>query len=198
VLCRAWLATRDSSFLEAASGCLGPFEVPVGLGGVLGTISGIGVPWYEEYPTDSLNHVLNGMIFALWGLRDLFEITGDRRAGRIFETGVESVIQALPLFDNGFWSWYWVCEGDPPYIASMMYHSLHVSQLLSLAAQTGREELRSYALRFQSYAHSLVCRSRAAATMVGAKFALASGGRRNFTARLEEHNARFREQVPGK
>jgi hypothetical protein len=52
VLCRAWVATHDRSFLEAASGCLGPFEVPVELGGVLGTINAIGVPWYEEYPTD--------------------------------------------------------------------------------------------------------------------------------------------------
>jgi len=196
VLCRAWLATGDRSFLDAARGCLGPFEVPVDQGGVLGTISAIGVPWYEEYPTDSLNHVLNGMIFALWGLRDLFEVTRDARAGRIFETGVESVVRALPLFDNGFWSWYWVAESDPPYITSMMYHSMHVCQLQSLAAQTDREELRSYALRFQSYANSLVCRSRAVATMVGAKFALASGGRRNFTARLEEHNARFSQ--PGR
>lgn len=197
VLCRAWLATGDRAFLEAATGCLGPFEVPVELGGVLGTISEIGVPWYEEYPTDSLNHVLNGMIFALWGLRDLFEVTRDERAGRIFQTGVESVIRALPLFDNGFWSWYWVCETDPPYITSMMYHSMHVCQLLSLADQTGREELRSYALKFQSYANSLICRSRAAAAMVTAKFALASGGRRNFTARLDQHNARFRQQGAG-
>jgi len=74
---------------------------------------------------------------------------------------------------------------------------MHVCQLLSLAAQTGREELRSYALRFQSYANSYMCRSRAGATMIGAKFALASGGRRNFTARLDEHNARFRQRGIG-
>jgi hypothetical protein len=102
----------------------------------------------------------------------------------------------LPLFDNGFWSWYWVCESDPSYIASMMYHSMHVGQLLSLAAQTGREELRNYGLKFQSYASSPICRSRAAAAMVSAKLALASGGRRNFTARLNQHNARFRLQGP--
>jgi D-glucuronyl C5-epimerase C-terminus len=191
VFCRAWLATGDASFLEAAVGCLGSFEVPVDRGGVLGNISCIGAPWYEEYPTGSLNHVLNGMIFALWGLRDLVEVAGEQRAKRMFETGVESVVRALPLFDNGFWSWYWVAESDPPYIASMMYHSLHVCQLLSLAAQTGREELRSYALRFQSYASSFVCRSRAIGTMVSAKLALARGGRQNFTARLNEHNARF-------
>ncbi len=197
VLCRAWLATGDHSFLKAAIGCLGSYETPVELGGVLGTISSIGVPWYEEYPTDSLNHVLNGMIFALWGLRDLCKVTGDERAGRLFETGVESVIRALPLFDNGFWSWYWVCENDPPYIASMMYHSMHVCQLLSLASQTGRQELRSYASKFQSYADSLICRSRAAAAMVSAKVALAGGGRRHFTARVEQHNARFRHQGTG-
>jgi len=76
------------------------------------------------------------------------------------------VAAALPSFDNGFWSWYWISENGPPYIASMGYHMLHVRLLSALGERTGNTELIQRAEHFESYARKLVNRSRAGFQMV--------------------------------
>jgi heparosan-N-sulfate-glucuronate 5-epimerase len=169
VLCRAWQATKQDRYLDAALECVPPFELPIEKEGVLGHVSRLNIPWYEEYPAQPGDHVLNGMIYALWGLRDLALVVDQPRARRLFETGVSSIVAALPLFDSGFWSWYWISEEGRPYIASMMYHNLHTCQLTALARQTGATELAAWAGRFRGYAGSAICRLRAAASMVGAR-----------------------------
>jgi hypothetical protein len=189
VLSRAWQATNKPEFLDAANDCLGVFEIPVADGGILGKISALNLPWFEEYPAQSPNHVLNGMIFALWGLRDLVTACNSSRSKELFEVGVESVCKSIQLFDNGFWSWYWISEAEKPYISSMMYHGLHICQLNALAAQTSREDLRLAATQFSSYSRSLNCRFLAGATMMLQKCRFALGARRAFLAKLAEHAA---------
>lgn len=169
VLCRAWRATCNSRYLEAALGCLEPFEIQVEAGGVLGNISMINVPWYEEYPTVPLKHVLNGMIYSLWGLLDLAVATKNKRARELFDTGVDSLIRALPYFENGYWSLYWIPEEGDKYVASIMYHNLHICQLTALHRQTEREEFRKFARLFTEYARRPLCRMRAAASISRSK-----------------------------
>jgi heparosan-N-sulfate-glucuronate 5-epimerase len=170
VLCRAWQATGNSRYLEAALGCLEPFEIPVEAGGVLGNISMINCPWYEEDPALPLRHILNGMIYSLWGLSDLAVAAKNKRAQELFDTGVESLIRALPYFENGYWSMYWVPEDDINYVASIMYHNLHICQLIELHRQTGRAEFRKFAMLFTGYARRPLCRMRAAASISCSKF----------------------------
>jgi hypothetical protein len=173
VLCRAWWATKASRYLDAAIACLAPFGVPVERGGVLGHVSACRYPWYEEHTAQPLRHILNGMIYALWGLRDLVVTADHCPARRLFEAGVESVAAVLPRFDTGFWSWYWIPEQGRCYIASMMYHNLHICQLTALARQTGIAELQTWADCFQTYARNARCRLRAAGSMLRAKWSRA-------------------------
>jgi heparosan-N-sulfate-glucuronate 5-epimerase len=170
VLCRAWQVTNERRYLEIALGCLKPFDRGIEDGGVLGNISVANIPWYEEYPTLPLNHVLNGMIYSLWGLSDLNATTGNSRAQELFDLGVDSIVRALPLFDNGYWSMYRFPEAGDPYVASMMYHNLHICQLTALYQQTKREELHQFATIFAEYARRPLCRMRAAASISQAKF----------------------------
>lgn len=169
VLCRAWHATGDEAFLQAAVACLGPFDLPVAEDGVLGFFGTSGIPWYEEDPDQPLKHILNGMIYALFGIWEVGVVAGHTRARELFEKGVNSVAAALPSYDNGFWSWYWLAESDPPYIASMLYHNLHVCQLTILAKLTGKDVFDTFAGRFQRYAKSPSSRMRAAMAMSLAK-----------------------------
>lgn len=185
VLVRAWQYTGDGEFLDAARGCVLPFRRPLDDQGVVATLAACEVPWYEEFACRPLRHILNGMIYALWGLRDLLlatggavpggvapgdmatgdAATGDAGAGELFERGVESVAKALPLFDAGYWSYNSVRDDGPPYVASMMYHNLHVVQLAVLARQTGREVFSEYSRRFARYGERITCRLRAAAAL---------------------------------
>jgi heparosan-N-sulfate-glucuronate 5-epimerase len=161
VLCRAWYATKEAIYLEMAYALVSLFDVPVEQGGVLGRITRRDVAWYEEYVQRPLGHVLNGMLVALFGLRDLALLTAHRRAKELFQEGVASVTAALPEFDSGFWSWYLISETGSPYIASMGYHMLHVRLLSALGEHTGQADLAKHAERFESYARTPVNRCRA-------------------------------------
>jgi heparosan-N-sulfate-glucuronate 5-epimerase len=86
-------------------------------------------PVLEEYPTEPASHVLNGWIFALWGLYDL-ACLGDTAAARSFDAGVNTLIERLPLYDvAGGWSRYDLFPHPLTHVASPFYHRLHVAQL---------------------------------------------------------------------
>lgn len=171
VLCRAWQSTRELKYLEAATGLAGPFEAPVNEDGVLGLITCRGVPWYEEYVEQPLNHVLNGMLLTLLGLRELAITASHKRAAELFGIGVESVRTVLGDFDNGFWSWYSISESGSPYIASMGCHVLHACLLTALAEMTGYAELAERAQRFENYFDIPLCRIHAASHILISKAA---------------------------
>jgi hypothetical protein len=140
--------------------------------------------------------VLNGMVFAIWGLRDVALLTGYRHLEELWRDGVESILIALPSFDSGFWSWYSIAETGKPYIASMMYHNLHIAQLTALWQQTGRPDFRQWAERWRSYSGRQICRARAAFDMARAKWHMARGGRRKFYQQLHTTAAPKRDIPP--
>jgi hypothetical protein len=161
VFVRAWSYTQKEVFLEAAQKSMMPLTRKICDKGVLGKISVNGVLWYEERCNPPSRHILNGMIYTLWGLRDVMAISTNPLAKELWEQGVESVAKSLELFDTGFWSRYWVPEDGLEYVASMMYHNLHVIQLEQLYAQTGNKIFNEYAGRFESYARSPINRIKA-------------------------------------
>lgn len=165
VLCRTSLYTNSTNYEETALKLLGPFERKIEDDGIIGEISSLNSNWYEEYVTPPLNHVLNGMIYSLWGLRDLYLLSDNKTAKERFYTGIEYVERALPLFDSGYWSYYWIPESGKNYTASMMYHNLHICQLIALYEQTGKDEFNNYANKFLRYAKSPSSRMKAAKDM---------------------------------
>jgi hypothetical protein len=136
---------------------------------VLGRIESIGVPWFEESVEKPLNHVLNGMLIALFGLRDLSLVTDSAPAKTSFNRGVKSVVAALPAFDSGYWSWYQIADSGQCYIASMGYHMLHVRLLTALGECSAEAQLTRYAQRFETYARRPLNRCRAVLQMLHSK-----------------------------
>ena len=161
VLVRAWQYSSEQQFLDAARGCALPFTRKLDDNGVVEPMYATGLPWYEELGNRPVRHILNGMVYALWGLRDLARTTDDTLAQELFEQGLNSLDGSLSYFDREYWSNYSVGEDGTPYIASMMYHNLHVVQLTRLAQETGRERLTEYARRFKADAGSTINRLRA-------------------------------------
>jgi heparosan-N-sulfate-glucuronate 5-epimerase len=162
VLIRAWQLTKDDKYLRTSNKAIAPFYYTKQEGGVVGRIPNGNILWYEEYPHDPF-HVLNGKIYSLWGLYDLAVATSNTDAKKLFDAGVESVIQAMPQFDTGYWSFYWVPDKpEDRYVASLAYHSCHIIQLRALGDQTGRKELYQWADKFWKYSLSPINRGRAA------------------------------------
>ena len=92
-----------------------------------------GRPFPEEYPTQPPSFVLNGGIFALWGLRDVAVALGDEQAARDFAAGAETLAQNLDRWDTGRWSRYDLFPHPVANPASSFYHDLHVKQLRAMA-----------------------------------------------------------------
>lgn len=170
VLCRAGELTGDNLFVDTALKMTGMFRRSIDERGVLGFITSADSYWYEEYVSPPLNHVLNGMIYSLWGLRDLYGLTGFEDAEKLYKSGVNYVEKCLPYFDSGYWSYYWIPENGVNYTSSMMYHNLHICQLKALYEQTGNATFKDYAEKFISYAKNPICRAKAAKDMIIAKF----------------------------
>jgi D-glucuronyl C5-epimerase C-terminus len=159
LLVRVHAATGEERYAEGALRAIEPLARPVSEGGAAVLLDGVLVP--EEYPTESPSLVLNGMIFGLWGLRDVGLGLGDADAKRSFEAGTDALAENIGRWDLGWWSSYDLVPQRPLNLASMGYHELHILQLEATNAIAPRPALADAASRFASYFGSRVNRARA-------------------------------------
>jgi len=154
LLVRAHRETGDETYSDAARAAFTAFGREVHDGGVRHTDEQGGV-WLEEYvlhphpPT----HILNGFMWALWGVWDYGLATGDRHARELFERGTDTLASNLPRFDYRFWSLYELGRvGFLKMLASPFYHRLHIVQLRVMHRLTGKQVFSEYADRWEGYA----------------------------------------------
>ncbi len=149
-LVRGYHIANDQPLLHSAVEALKPFHKEVLDGGV--TSYHEGLKFFEEYPAHPSHHVLNGFIYALWGLHDLAR-TGDEDAHRLYNDGVGTLEAWLPRYDLGYWSLYHLSGGlrNP---ATIHYHRLHVDQLDVMMTLTGNPLIAEYHDRWQGYLDS--------------------------------------------
>lgn len=160
VLVRLFLETGEEAFAEAARRALQPMRVDTGEGGVCAWLDGD--PFPEEYPTTPPSFVLNGSMFAAWGMYDVWKGLADEKAGEDFRTFTAMFARNLWRWDLGFWTRYDLYPHPVVNIASGPYHRLHTNQLRALQAIAPRPEFADALARFEVYAAS--ARGRAVAT----------------------------------
>jgi hypothetical protein len=113
---------------------------------VAGTPEG---PVLQEYPTTPPAHVLNGWIYALWGLYDVGIAARHAESTRAFEQGVETLAARLPRYSLALgWSRYDLYPHRLPNAASPYYHRLHVALLSTLGVLSPHPELTAQAERW--------------------------------------------------
>lgn len=153
VVARAYEYSGDPSLITFANNILKAYNISVSDYGVLGQFNDMtDVYWYEERAEVPHKHILNGMIYAMIGLYEISIVMPELVVAKeLYENGLKYLGKALPLFDNGYWSWYWVDESKPNYTASVMYHNLHICQLKHLYKLSGSPELKHFADQFENY-----------------------------------------------
>jgi heparosan-N-sulfate-glucuronate 5-epimerase len=163
VLLRAWQESGEGRYLDGARRALAAFSRPLAAGGVASTFDGRVT--YEEYPVQPPPHVLNGMIFALFGLWDMARADpGDGQAAALFEQGAATVAALLPRYDTGWWSLYDLYHleaGTPRNLCTAHYHDIHIKQLTALHAITDRAPFAAMARRWAAYEAGVSGRLRA-------------------------------------
>lgn len=150
VLVRAYEETKEERYLEAAKLAYQAFLHPIEEGGVIYTDLN-GNIWIEEYIVAPPTHVLNGFIWAAWGVYDYFLTTGSTHAKDLYYQVIETIKVNLPLYDNGFWSLYEQSGTKLNMLASYFYHSLHIVQLQILYQLTKEKIFLDYAESWQKY-----------------------------------------------
>jgi hypothetical protein len=168
VLMRAYQETTDTVYLEAAQKAMQVFYADVKDGGVACRDAGNNL-WIEEYIVSPPTHILNGFLWASWGVYDYAIITGDIAARNLFESMISTLRNRLKDFDTGFWSLYEQSGTRLRMIASPFYHALHIVQLRVMHKITGEAFFAEVADRWQGYQASWLKRKRALAQKIAFK-----------------------------
>jgi heparosan-N-sulfate-glucuronate 5-epimerase len=164
VLVRAWKESGEARYLEAAQRAMESFRKSVTEGGVAFT-DDVGDLWFEEYIVSPPTHILNGFIWATWGVYDYFLATKEKFAQVLFARAVQTLLRNLDRFDLGFWSLYEQSGTRLPMVASNFYHRLHIVQLRIMhrlsGALTENDKFAEVADRWDLYTQSRTNRTRA-------------------------------------
>ncbi|TDU03433.1 D-glucuronyl C5-epimerase-like protein [Streptomyces sp. 846.5] len=155
VMLRGYAATGQHSYLDACQGATELMLRPLEAGGC-SHYDEHGRPFPEECPSDPASHILNGAVFALFGLHELSrQLGGDRAA-----PAADRIRESLTAFDLGYWTRYDLRHHAP---ASLAYHCLHVSLLTATGRLLADPRWLTAAAGWEHYTHGPVRRLRAAA-----------------------------------
>lgn len=149
-LTKAYNITGDGKYLKVARTSLNSFFIEVENGGV--THKENNGWWYEEYADENGSNprVLNGMMFALLGIYEYYNLTNDENAKFIFDKGIVALKRHLSDYDSGHWTYYDAL--DTP--ASKFYHHVHVTELSRLYDITKEPIFKEYHDKWKSYEDS--------------------------------------------
>jgi heparosan-N-sulfate-glucuronate 5-epimerase len=159
---------KEPGCREAARAARNALLSPVERGGLLLRHQGLTI--LEEVVSDRPTAILDGVIFALLGLRDYcFVHPEDDEAAQALGDGLDSLRRLLPRYDLGYWSRADLYSENPPMPASGFYHRLHVAQLWVLYDLTGEAIFAEVAERWEKMAKAPLKRLRALANKVAFK-----------------------------
>jgi len=153
---RAYLISENEKYLELCEKIYQSFWTPLGekYGFMIEDKYGL---WFEEAPQVPAPHILNGYIYAIWGIYDYYRITKREDLLKIWNRCVETLKKALPKYDLSYWSLYDL-SGT---IASYKYHKeVHIPQLIAMYEITNDQIFKETAERWQKYQDVKICHFR--------------------------------------
>lgn len=130
VLSRAYHLTKKEEYLSTCLNAIMPLHYNVSEGGLINYFQNELI--FEEYPTSRTNAVLNGHIFALFGIYDLYLISRNESVKELFDKGVAALKNLVKYFDLGYWSRYSLYDYPLKNPANYSYHILHTEQMKAL------------------------------------------------------------------
>jgi len=160
VLVRAYDETRNDIYLDSARSAFEAFRKTTDEGGMV-YVDKRGDPWLEEYIVSPPTHILNGFVWATWGVYDYWLTTADDGARKLFAVSVDTLRRNLERYDAGFWSLYELAGTKLKMLASPFYHRLHIIQLGVLHKLTGQDLFAQYAAKWSAYRKKALNRNAA-------------------------------------
>jgi heparosan-N-sulfate-glucuronate 5-epimerase len=160
LLVRAHRETGNDNYITTAKKVFHTFKKDVKEGGVTYTDSKHYL-WFEEAIVNPPTHILNGFIWATWGIYDYFLYTKEHEANILFNEAVKTLKDNLSQFDAGFWSLYEQSGTRMKMLASTFYHSLHIVQLRVMHKLTGESIFKDFADNWDNYRKNAIKKTAA-------------------------------------
>jgi hypothetical protein len=153
LLLRAYKQLGEGKYLSAAKMAIDFMLVPIAEGGTaLYEGEDLILLEYAHRPA-----VLNGWVFAIFGLYDISISCNDIKYIEAFNQTINSLEKYLPRFDCGYWSLYDLNNR----VTSPFYHNLHIAQMQALYCTTQHDIFNKYYIKFESYASKWWNKNRA-------------------------------------
>jgi len=138
---RVYQITQNPSLLETAWKAYQFMNLDVKEGGVK-RLDKDGNLWYEEFPSEPPSYVLNGFIYSLFGLFDLYRVTSNSMVKKDIDACLETLKRNLYRFDAGYWSYYDLQKKE--LVRYYYQKNVHVPQLKILYLLTQEKIFKRY------------------------------------------------------
>jgi hypothetical protein len=148
-LYEAYVVTHEERYRALIDGVLVSLDTAIPDGGCMVRVGGGSGKWFAEVAAPCRSKppfILNGHMEVLLRLHEYSVATGNEPAARLFDEGVVALMELLPQYDAGRWSYYDL-EGN----WADDYHYTHIEELRQLHDITGKPLLAEYADRWDSY-----------------------------------------------
>ncbi len=143
---RMYQLLKDESLLNTAQKAFSFLQLTVEQGGVR-QYDEYGNLWFEEYPSQPASFVLNGFIYTLFGLIDLYRITDNSIVKETIEQCKETLLNRLKDFDAGYWSYYDLQKKE--LVRYYYQKNVHVLQMKVLHKLYGSDIFSHYAQKWE-------------------------------------------------
>jgi hypothetical protein len=140
-------ALERRSLLDTAWGAYRFLTVPWSEGGVR-RHDDDGHLWFEEFPSKRPPSVLNGFIYTLFGLYDLYRVTADGSVKEDIDACLETLRANLHRFDTGYWSIYDLQRRE--LVRYYYQKNVHVPQMAVLHQLTGETIFSEYRRKWET------------------------------------------------
>ncbi|EIW00667.1 D-glucuronyl C5-epimerase family protein [Thermoanaerobacter siderophilus] len=155
LLIRAFQENGDEEFVDRAKKAIDLMLLPVEKGGTARYVND--KLFLEEVVESKPVLILNGWIFAVFGLYDIFKATSDGRYKEALQRTLDTLKDELYKYDTGYWSYYDQCGN----LASPFYHKLHIALLEVLYELFNTIEFKTVKEKWESYLSNKFKRTRA-------------------------------------
>jgi hypothetical protein len=105
-----------------------------------------GFLWFEEYPSSPPSYVLNGFIYTVFGLYDLYRVTQDPTVKADLDSCLKTLKANIHKYDAGYWSYYDQLKKE--LVRYYYQKNVHVLQLRVLHKLTDEPVFDKYAKKW--------------------------------------------------
>lgn len=142
----------NNDYLETAKKAYRFLKLNKDQGGVR-RIDENGYLWFEEYPSETPSYVLNGFVYAVFGIYDAYKLNIDAQAEEDYLSCLKTLNDNIHKYDSGYWSYY--CQFLKELVMVYYQKNVHVPQMMAMYFISGNTLYKDYSNKWKKQINPL-------------------------------------------